>query len=90
MYIIPDKVIYDPKLLVKFLRQHSISRILFTPSLFEAVLDTEGLDITESLQAMRFVRVFYKLHVPTLSVQVMRFVRVFYKLHVPTLSVCRL
>ena len=33
LYIIPDTVIYDPSLLLKFLKKHGITRVLFTPSL---------------------------------------------------------
>ena len=34
LYVIPDDVIYDPPLLMKFIQRHKITRILFTPSLF--------------------------------------------------------
>ena len=49
LYIIPDTVIYDPRLLVAFLAEHAITRSLFTPSLLDAVLldttsTTEGAD----------------------------------------------
>ena len=33
MYAIPDSVIYDPPLLLKFMKKHGITRVLFTPSL---------------------------------------------------------
>lgn len=33
LYIIPDSVIYDPYLLLKFLKKNGITRVLFTPSL---------------------------------------------------------
>lgn len=33
LYVIPDTVIYDPSLLLKFLKKHGITRVLFTPSL---------------------------------------------------------
>lgn len=53
MYIIPDSVIYDPVLLCQFLETHAISRMLFTPSLLEAVLDVEGVNVTQSLRSMK-------------------------------------
>lgn len=34
LYVIPENVIYDPPLLMKFIQRHKITRILFTPSLF--------------------------------------------------------
>ncbi len=37
-YIIPDNVIHDPLRLINFLEQHTITRILLTPSLLEAIL----------------------------------------------------
>lgn len=54
LYIIPDSVIYDPVLLCNFLQKHRITRIMFTPSLFEAVLDAEGVKIQEALKTMRY------------------------------------
>jgi len=37
-YVIPDDVIFDPRRLIAFLDEHAITRVLFTPSLFEQVL----------------------------------------------------
>lgn len=37
-YVIPDDVIFDPRRLIAFLSEHAITRVLFTPSLFEQVL----------------------------------------------------
>ena len=54
LYIIPDSVIYDPVLLCQFLKKYAITRVLFTPSLFEAVLDAEGTQIEDALKTMRF------------------------------------
>ncbi|XP_069130390.1 uncharacterized protein [Argopecten irradians] len=53
MYIIPNTVIYDPPLLCEFLHEHKITRMLFTPSLLEAVLNTSGLDFDTKLKSMR-------------------------------------
>ncbi|XP_022103047.1 uncharacterized protein LOC110985905 isoform X2 [Acanthaster planci] len=55
MYIIPDYVIYDPALLLSFLKRHAITRMLFTPSLLATVLDTDDVDIATSLQSMRLI-----------------------------------
>ena len=44
MHIIPDDVIYDPPALCDFLRRHRITEMLFTPSLLQAVLDTQECD----------------------------------------------
>ncbi len=54
LYIIPDSVIYDPTLLCGYLKKHEITRMLFTPSLFEAFLDAEATNIKESLKTMRY------------------------------------
>ena len=53
MYVVPDSVIYDPRLLCDFLKTNKITRILFTPSLLEAVLDAEGANIHEAT-SLRF------------------------------------
>jgi len=37
LYVIPDTIIYDPLLLLKFLKKHGITRVLFTPSLLGIV-----------------------------------------------------
>ena len=55
MYIIPDNVIYDPVLLCRFLADNEITRVLFTPSLLEAVLDTKGAALQDSMRSMRWV-----------------------------------
>jgi hypothetical protein len=55
MYIIPDHVIYDPPRLVSFLAEHHITRMLFTPSLLQAVLDFKGLQLNQAFQFMRCV-----------------------------------
>ncbi len=40
LYIIPDSVIYDPRVLVNFLADNAISEVLFTPSLMETILNS--------------------------------------------------
>lgn len=56
MYIIPDDVIYDPPKLVAFLKEHKITRMLFTPSLLQAVLDTQTSSLTECFKTMKYDR----------------------------------
>jgi len=41
LVIIPDNVIYDPPALTSFIHQYRVTRMLFTPSLLEAVLDSK-------------------------------------------------
>lgn len=53
MYIIPDDVIYDPAKLVAFLKEHKITRMLFTPSLLQAVLDTQAAAIAQCFETMK-------------------------------------
>jgi hypothetical protein len=55
MYIIPDDVIYDPPRLLSFLAEYRITRMLFTPSLLQAVLDFKGLQPNKAFQFMRCV-----------------------------------
>ena len=44
LVVIPDTVIYDPKQLADLLEKEKVTRMLFTPSLLEAVLDSPALD----------------------------------------------
>lgn len=53
MYIIPDDDIYDPPRLLEFLKTNKITRILFTPSLLQAVLDYKGINIPEGFRTIR-------------------------------------
>lgn len=53
MYIIPDDAIYDPPRLLDFLRKNEITRMLFTPSLLQAVLDYKGLNVLEGFKTLR-------------------------------------
>ncbi|ELT91027.1 hypothetical protein CAPTEDRAFT_189369 [Capitella teleta] len=55
MVIVPDTVIYDPFLLCQFLEEHRISRMMFTPSLLEAVLDADSIDVRRAFHFMRVV-----------------------------------
>lgn len=53
MYIIPDDAIYDPPRLLEFLRKNEITRMLFTPSLLQAVLDYKGSNVPEGFKTLR-------------------------------------
>nr|CAD7396297.1 unnamed protein product [Timema poppensis] len=53
LYIVPDDVIYDPPKLTQFLKRHAITRMMFTPSLLQAVLDFRGLDLEDTFKTMR-------------------------------------
>lgn len=55
LYIIPDDVIYDPPRLVTFLKDNKITRILFTPSLLQAVLEYKGLNLQDNLKFLRMI-----------------------------------
>lgn len=55
MTIVPDHTIYDPVLLCQFLRKYKVTRMLFTPSLLETVLDTQDDDtLHESFKYFRY------------------------------------
>jgi len=43
-WVIPDTVIYDVQKLPAFIKEHQITRMLFTPSLLEALLGEPGMD----------------------------------------------
>lgn len=56
LYIIPDDTIYDPVRLVEYIAQHSITRILFTPSLLQLILDTCSNEVLlRTLPSLRLV-----------------------------------
>lgn len=55
LYVIPDSVIYDPTLLLKFIKKHGITRILFTPSLLETILTCEHSDLVGHLSSIRII-----------------------------------
>ncbi|XP_039289443.1 linear gramicidin synthase subunit D-like isoform X5 [Nilaparvata lugens] len=52
-YLIPDDVIHDPKRLVDYLHRRKITQVLFTPSLLQAVLELQGMDLKEKLKSVR-------------------------------------
>src|SRR5918998_2688372 len=47
--VIPDDVIYDPNALVRFIEEYGITETLITPSLLDAVLNSDGPDLGERL-----------------------------------------
>lgn len=53
MYIIPDDVIYDPPRLLNFFESNRITRVVFTPSLLQAILDFKGLDVAKGLKTLK-------------------------------------
>lgn len=54
-YIIPDGTIYDPPRLVDYLKRNQVSRVLFTPSLADQILNTKGIDFRRDLASLRVV-----------------------------------
>jgi len=54
-YLIPDDAIYDPPKLVDFLEKYEITRVLFTPSLLEQILEVPGLDLARRLPQLKIV-----------------------------------
>lgn len=55
MYVISDEVIYDPPRLIKYIEEHKITRILFTPSLLDAVIKYKGVDVRKSFKTLRII-----------------------------------
>ena len=53
MHVISDSVIYDAKLLCEFVERRSITRMLFTPSLLETVLDSLGDRVSDLLKSLK-------------------------------------
>ena len=56
VYVIPDDVVFVPRALARFISEHRISEILFTPSLFQGVLNSSDLGVLrEQLSSLRVV-----------------------------------
>ncbi|KAL4151539.1 hypothetical protein PRNP1_008481 [Phytophthora ramorum] len=56
LYVIPDSSIYDPIKLVEYLQVNGITRILFTPSLLQLILDTCSREVLlQNLSKLRLV-----------------------------------
>ena len=56
-WIVPDDVIYDPRLLVSFIKENEITRSTISPSLLERVLRTPGLDLRHALRSLRNITI---------------------------------
>lgn len=54
-YVIPDEVIYDPFQLVDFLSENKITRVLFTSSLLEQILNIPDLPLENKLKSLKIV-----------------------------------
>src|SRR5215212_6809552 len=53
--VIPDDVIYDPNVLIRFLEEYGITETLVTPSLLEVVLNSSGPDLGERLSKLKML-----------------------------------
>ncbi len=53
--IIPDEVIFDPRRLVAHLSETRATRVLFTPSLLDQILEAEGPELQKKLTRLRAV-----------------------------------
>ncbi|KAG7358594.1 amino acid adenylation enzyme/thioester reductase family protein [Nitzschia inconspicua] len=54
--VIPDHVLFDPPAVTQFIRDYDITRILFTPSLLQLILDTlPAADIQQRLAKLRYL-----------------------------------
>lgn len=54
-YVVPDNVIYDPNLLVDYLEQNKITRMLFTPSLLETIVNSGVIEGARALPNLRLI-----------------------------------
>ena len=56
VYAIPDDVVFVPRALARFISEHQITEILFTPSLLQGVLNSSDRDrLREQLSSLRVV-----------------------------------
>ena len=56
VYVVPDDVVFVPRALARFISEHRITEILFTPSLLQGVLNSSGRDrLREQLSSLRVV-----------------------------------
>uniref|UniRef100_A0A1I8I6Z4 Fatty acid synthase n=1 Tax=Macrostomum lignano TaxID=282301 RepID=A0A1I8I6Z4_9PLAT len=53
LYVVPDDVIYDPPKLLEYMRKNCITRMLFTPSLLETVLDSEAERVQKACASLK-------------------------------------
>lgn len=57
LLVIPDNVIYDPPALSDFLEKYKATRMLFTPSLLEAVLDCKSIPLETLVKRLKSISV---------------------------------
>ena len=56
VYVVPDDVVFVPRSLARFISEHQITEILFTPSLLQGVLNSSDRDrLREQLSSLRVV-----------------------------------
>ena len=56
VYVVPDDVVFVPRSLARFIAEHRITEILFTPSLLQGVLNSSDRDrLREQLSSLRVV-----------------------------------
>ncbi len=56
VYVVPDDVVFVPRALTRFISEHQITEILFTPSLLQGVLNSSDRDrLREQLSSLRVV-----------------------------------
>ena len=56
VYVIPDEVIFVPRALARFISEHRLSEILFTPSLLQSVLNSSDRDqLRQQVSSLRVV-----------------------------------
>ncbi|KAI6192623.1 Fatty acid synthase [Aphelenchoides besseyi] len=73
MVVIPDDVIYDSSQLCHFLKRHKVTRMLFTPSLLETILDTQkGALLDEAFKHFRVIHLCGEVVTCALLARIMR------------------
>ncbi len=56
VYVVPDDVVFVPRAITRFISEHRITEILFTPSLLQGVLNSADRDrLHEQLSSLRVV-----------------------------------
>ncbi len=54
--VIPDHILFDPHAVTKFIRDHNITRILWTPSLLQLVIDTlTPEEVQDRMKGLRYM-----------------------------------
>ena len=53
--VIPDDVIYDPLILLPYIKKHKATRMLFTPSLLNSCMDAPAsmVDVADCMKSLR-------------------------------------